>query len=181
MHPIDIINRYYNQNEPAYDILVSHGEKVAAKALDIAARVSHLGPDAAFIEEAALLHDIGMFLTHSPTLGCYGDHPYVSHGYLGRELLEKEGFARHALVCERHVGVGITREDIVRQNLPLPDRDMLPRSIEEKIICYADKFFSKNCRTADREKSVEEILESLKPYGQDKVKRFRNWFDIFDK
>ena len=49
MHPIDIINRYYNQNEPAYDILVSHGEKVAAKALDIAARVSHLGPDAAFV------------------------------------------------------------------------------------------------------------------------------------
>jgi uncharacterized protein len=181
MHPLEIINRYYNQNEAAYDILLSHGEKVADKGLDIAARVSHLEPDTAFIEEAALLHDIGMFLTRSPALGCYGAHPYVSHGYLGRELLEKEGWGRHALVCERHVGVGITREDIIRQKLPLPDRDMLPCSIEEKIICYADKFFSKNCGSADREKSVEEILENLKPYGQDKVKRFRNWFDIFEK
>jgi len=53
-----------------------------------------------FIEEAALLHDIGIFNTNLPKIGCYGRHPYISHGYLGRELLENEGLAAHALVCE---------------------------------------------------------------------------------
>lgn len=181
MNPIDIINRYYDKNSNAYAILVAHGKKVAAKSLDIAGQVPHFEPDSDFIEEAALLHDIGMFLTRSPSLDCHGDHPYVSHGYLGRELLEKEGLKRHALVCERHVGVGITREDIRQQNLPLPDRDMLPISIEEEIICYADKFFSKNGGIDGKEKSVDQILETLEPYGQDKVIRFKNWMKLFHK
>ena len=179
MNPVDIINRYYDKDSKAYAILVSHGEKVAAKALDIAGRVPHLEPDTEFIEEAALLHDIGMFLTRSPSLACHGEHPYVSHGYLGRELLEKEGLKRHALVCERHVGVGITREDILQQNLPLPDRDMQPVSIEEKIICYADKFFSKNGGIGGGEKSVDQILATLELYGRDKVARFKKWVGIF--
>ncbi len=181
MNPIDIINRYYDNTSKAYHILVSHGEKVAAKALSIARRVSHLDPDTDFIKEAALLHDIGMFLTRSPSLDCHGDYPYVSHGYLGRELLENEGFKQHALVCERHIGVGITREDIRQQNLPLPDRDMLPISIEEEIICYADKFFSKNGGINGGEKSVHQILETLGPYGQDKVARFKKWMEMFHR
>ena len=59
-----------------------------------------------------MLHDIGIFLTHAPQIGCHGDKPYICHGYLGRELLEKEGFPRHAIVCETHVGVGLTIADI---------------------------------------------------------------------
>ena len=43
-----------------------------------------------------------------------------------RELLEKEGLPQHALVCDRHTGVGITIEDIRAQELPIPERDMTP-------------------------------------------------------
>ena len=86
---------------------------------------------------------------------------------------------RHGLVCERHVGVGISAEDIRRFDLPLPVRDMRPVTVEEQIICYADKFFSKNGSDTPCEKSVAEILESLKPYGADKVERFLGWMELF--
>jgi uncharacterized protein len=94
--------------------------------------------------------------------------------------LEKIGLSAHGLVCERHVGIGMTQEDIRQQGLPLPARDMLPVSIEEQIICYADKFFSKNGRDTDREKSLDEIVVSLKRYGHDKVRRFQAWVEIFE-
>ncbi len=178
--PLEIIEQVCERDSLAFRILVVHGELVAGKADAIAARVAHLNPDVRFIEEAALLHDIGMILTNSPKLGCHGQHPYVCHGVLGRELLEKRGLPRHAMVCERHVGVGISREDIRVQQLPLPDRDMLPQSIEEQIICYADKFYSKNGNSAGYEKSVEQILKKLQKYGSDKTRRFQDWVELFE-
>jgi len=176
-----IIEQYYKTNTKAYDILISHGELVASKALAIARRVAHLNPNEQFIQEAARLHDIGMFHTRAPQLGCHGQHPYICHGYLGRELLENHGLAKHALVCERHVGVGITREDIKQQKLPVPQREMLPLTIEEQIICYADKFFSKNGRSSGNEKTVADIRKTLEAYGQDKVQRFQKWVEIFEE
>jgi uncharacterized protein len=164
----------------AYNILIKHGRQVANRALKIAGRVAHLKPDQTFLEQAAQLHDIGIFLTNSPELGCFGKNSYVEHGYLGRKILEKMGLPAHGLVCERHVGVGMTQEDIRQQSLPLPARDMVPVSIEEQIICYADKFYSKNGQNTDKEKSVDEIVDSLKRYGQDKVARFQAWVEMFE-
>ncbi len=181
MNPVDVINKYYKSNSRAYEILIQHGKQVARKALDAAKKVPRLNPDLDFIKEAAMLHDIGMFLTNATELGCKGKNPYICHGYLGREILEKIGFPRHALVCERHVGVGITIEDIKNYALPLPKRDMLPVSIEEQIICFADKFFSKKQDSLEKEKSVEDIKQYLKPYGLEKVRRFQSWVDLFER
>ena len=181
MNPIDIIDKYYKSNSRAYEILIQHGKQVARKALDAAKKVPQLNPDLDFIKEAAMLHDIGMFLTNATELGCKGKNPYICHGYLGREILEKLGLPRHALVCERHVGVGITVEDIKNYALPLPKRDMLPVSIEEQIICFADKFFSKKRDSLKKEKSVEDIKQYLKPYGLEKVRRFQFWVDLFER
>jgi uncharacterized protein len=181
MNPIDIIDKYYKSDSRAYEVLIQHGKQVARKALDAAKKVPRLNPDLDFIKEAAMLHDIGMFLTNIPELNCKGKNPYICHGYLGREILERLGLPRHALVCERHVGVGITIEDINRYALPLPKRDMLPVSIEEQIICFADKFFSKNRDSLKKEKSVEDIKQYLKPYGLEKVIRFQSWVDLFER
>jgi uncharacterized protein len=180
MNPIDTINQYYEADTRAYNILIEHGRRVGEKALGIADRVAHFKPDRTFLEQAALLHDIGIFLTNSPELGCYGKNAYVEHGYLGRIILEQMGLPAHALVCERHVGVGMTAADIRYQGLPIPVRDMVPVSIEEQIICYADKFYSKNGQNNAREKSVDEIIDGLKRYGQDKVARFKSWVEMFE-
>lgn len=175
MNPIDLIREYYDPAGKAYGLLLRHAEQVTRKALAVAARLNGTAPDLAFIESAAMLHDIGIFLTDAPVLGCTGNRPYLCHGVLGRKLLEEAGLPRHALVCERHVGVGISREEIVRNNLPLPRRDMRPVSLEERIVCFADKFFSKNGNGNGGEKPLPKILAELAPFGADKVATFREW------
>ena len=119
--------------------------------------------DRKFVEEAALLHDIGVYKTYAPEIACFGSLPYICHGYLGADLLREEGYGRHALVCERHTGAGISLRDIVDKELPLPRRDMLPVSIEEQLICFADKFFSKT--ELLKERSVAEARHKLERFG----------------
>ena len=177
MRPLDIITRYYDPSTRAFRILREHGELVAERSLKAAARVGHLKPDLAFIRDAAMLHDIAIFLTDSPGIGCHGAEPYVRHGILGRDILDALGMPSHGLVCERHVGVGISAEDIRCFNLPLPVRDMRPVTIEEQIICYADKFFSKINNQSEH--TLVEVLADLARYGQDKVERFLAWHEVF--
>jgi len=179
MDPLKIIQKYYSVDSPAYKLLIPHSQAVAKKALEIASHVPQLKPDLKFIAEAAMLHDIGIFLTDDRAIGCFGDQPYIRHGYLGREILEKEGFPRHALVCERHVGLGISAQEIITHKLPLPPRDMVPVSVEEKIICLADKFFSKDEEVLDREKSLDRIKGYYARFGVEKLELLDGWLKEF--
>jgi len=176
---IAIIEKYYEPGSAAYFFLIEHGKAVARKAIEVAQRMNGLNPDLGFIEEAALLHDIGIFNTNLPKIGCFGAHPYISHGYLGRELLDKEGLDAHALVCERHVGIGLTVEDIDNKSFPLPRRDMIPLSLEEQIICFADKFYSKDKTTLTIERPIAQVREMVVRYGDDKLKQFDDWLRFF--
>jgi uncharacterized protein len=178
MDPLQVILKYYKPRSKAYNILVTHCRVVAEKALKIAEKHKELMADSNFIQEAASMHDIGIFKTNSPQLFCYGEYPYLCHGYLGSELLVSEGYPEHALVCERHIGVGITTEEIISNNLPLPLRDYVPLSVEEQIICFADTFFSKSGDLM-REKSIDEVRKSIKRFGNSHLARFNEWCEIF--
>ena len=177
MDALAIIDKYYPEDNELKRILVTHSRSVADKALWIAETHPDLELDKQFLEEAALLHDIGVFLTDAPGIHCYGTHPYICHGYLGSQLLQKEGFLRHALVCERHTGAGMSLQSILEQSLPFPHREMVPVSLEEQVICFADKFFSKT--RLDCEKSVEKAFKSISKYGEDGIIRFKNWCERF--
>ena len=180
MNPVKIIQKYYKINSKSYKFLISHSRAVTKKALGMAKNIKHLNPDVKFIKEASMLHDIGMFLTNEPELDCFGDSPYVCHGYLGGKILKKEGMPKHALVCERHVGAGLSIQDIKKQKIPIPKREMLPVSLEEEIICLADKFFTKNDEFITKEKSINQIRKELIKFGDDKVKRIDGWFKKFN-
>ena len=177
--PVEIIKKFYDPGSKTYRILLQHGKYVTRKALETAAGVMHLNPDLDFINEAAMLHDIGICMTDAPDLGCTGKYNYLCHGYLGREMLAEIGLPKHGLVCERHIGVGITVRDIKQQKLPLPERNMVPISLEEKIIAFADKFFSKSSLMSAKEKSVQEIKNSLLKFGENKVTIFQSCVDFF--
>lgn len=177
MDALAIINKYYPEENELKHILVTHSRAVANKALEIAHQHPEWEVDLDFIEEAALLHDIGIFLTNAEGIHCHGEKPYICHGYLGADLLRAEGYPKHALVCERHTGAGLSLEEIERQQLPIPHRDMRPVSLEEQIVCFADKFFSKT--KLDKEKSVEKALKSLLKHGDEGVKRFEQWCEQF--
>ena len=177
MDPRQILYQHYPSDSHLARTLLHHSEQVRDKALEVAREVAHLNPDRAFIAEAAMLHDIGIYRTAAAALGCRGEAPYICHGIIGRRILEEYGLADHALVCERHVGVGISEQEIRARNLPLPARDMLPVSLEEIIICYADKFYSKsNGGTAHR---PEEIVAQLQSFGQEQADRFLAWHRSF--
>lgn len=163
-----IIEKYYKDSPLAYQKIITHGESVMQKALSISKKNTNFSIDLEFIKEAAMLHDIGVILTDAPKIGCFGKNPYIMHGVLGKEVLEKEGFSRHALVCERHVGAGITKKEIIDKKLNLPKRDMIPITTEEEIICIADKFFSKS---DNKEKTIQEVQLEMQEYGEDSKSR----------
>lgn len=79
------------------------------------------------VEIGSILHDIGRTRTHG-----------IDHGVVGGQLVRKFGFSEEiALIAERHIGGGIPANEAA--NLRLPEKDYLPQTLEEKIVCYADK------------------------------------------
>ena len=177
MNPYNIIKKYYEEGTPLYNILVDHSTDVTNKALSIAEKHPELDIDVDFIKEAGMLHDIGIFMTNAPSIECYGEYAYIAHGYLGRQLLTEKGYSKPALVCERHTGAGLMLNEIIEQQIPIPHREMMPISIEEQVICFADCFFSKT--HLGEEKSVEQIRKKLSKYGNRSIEQFDQWCELF--
>lgn len=178
MDTLTIIEKYYKKDSDLYNILVGHSMDVMRKSLEIATNHPELDIDIEFLCQAAMLHDIGINMTYAPGIECFGVMPYLCHGYLGREILDNENLPKHALVCERHTGVGLSAEDITKLSLPLPVRDMIPVSIEEEIICFADCFFSKT--RIGEEKSLDKIRREIAQYThKDAVAQFNLWCEKF--
>ena len=173
----EIIDKYYPVGTKCRGIFLHHSRQVADKALEIASRCN-LDISLNEVETAAMLHDIGIFLTNAPDIHCHGSEHYICHGILGAELLRKEGFDEEiARVAERHTGAGLTIDDIDRQQLPLPRKDYLPETMLEKLICYADKFFSKS--GAMQEKPLDKVRASMARHSIDSLTRFDELHELF--
>ena len=177
-----IISKYCAGNAELQHILLTHSRQVADRALAILKThpewVESGEVDPVFVEEAAMLHDIGVTLCDASKIHCTGTHAYIEHGYLGAEILRQEGLPKHAAVAERHTGTGITYEQIIREQLPIPLCDYSPRTLEEKLICYADKFYSKT--KLGQDKPMSKIRQHLWKYGSDTVLRFDEWQTLFE-
>ena len=169
--PLEIIEYFYPQDTPFRRLLIRHSTQVRDKALAIADG-SSVPFDRELAAAGAMLHDIGIGLCNAPSILCGGREPYIRHGILGAEMLRRhfpqlEPIAR---ICERHTGSGLTVSDILSQNLPLPLQDFLPETPEEKLICLADKFFSKSGDM--QEKSFEAARRSMEKFGEASLARF---------
>ena len=158
-----IIDKYYPAGT-LRDLLVKHSRLVADRCLTICDRHPELGLDRLFLEEAAMLHDIGVRWCSALTIHCHGTEPYLRHGAIGGELLRREGWERHARVAERHTGTGLP--------------GMEPETLEEQVVCYADKFYSKS--RPDRVLTVAEAAQSLERFGREGVEKFMNWAGCFE-
>ena len=93
MNPLDIIYKYYPADDALRRLLLKHSRQVADKALAVCERHPELHLDRQLVYEGAMLHDVGIFLTHAPGIFCHGSEPYLLHGRLGAELMRKEGRA----------------------------------------------------------------------------------------
>ncbi|MFX1410698.1 MAG: HDIG domain-containing metalloprotein [Promethearchaeota archaeon] len=130
-----------------------HSEKVADKALEIADKIIRNNVDRNLIEIGALLHDIGRTKTHG-----------FKHALIGGKILRERGFSNKlARICETHILGGLDKEDAKR--FGLPEKDYLPKTLEEKIICLADKHMA-----GTREVSIQERFNRwFQKYGRSKI------------
>jgi uncharacterized protein len=126
--------------------------------------------DIELVRAGCLLHDIGAY----PLFDSGGNLPeatYIRHGVIGHELLRELGYPQWLCrFCSCHTGVGLSRTDVKRQRLPLPVRDYLARSDEERLVMYADKFHSKTVPPAFVTASA--YASAVGRFGADKVSRF---------
>jgi uncharacterized protein len=177
-----ILGRYLRGS--ALDVVITHGSMVSHLAQKIGRVLGLSAGELTFLGQAALLHDVGICRVRAPEIGLFGAYPYIMHGILGREILEAEGLPCHALVCERHIGVGLTEDDIAAQGLPLPLRDMVPCNLTEEIVCFADLFFSKYPGELEKMKTPARVREKLRQFGEAKLQIFDQWLqrfgDVFD-
>lgn len=157
------LHRKYGSSE----IVVRHCRKVAEAAKALADSFEGLGRklDEHTVVAGALLHDIGRSRTQA-----------VNHGLVGAELLEKEGVdGRVAQIVRCHVGAGLSPEEAKR--VGLPDMDFVPRTLEERIVCFADKMvdldgvrpFEVEVRRFARKGHDVERLHALKRGLQDEL------------
>lgn len=169
----DLVDRFYPSGHPARDILLQHSRAVADLALELNRRAAtQLDPEQ--VEYAAMTHDIGIAMTHAPGIGCNGTEPYIRHGILGADLLRRNCAPEWAArVAERHTGTGLTADEISAEKLPLPaDRDLMPRTPLERLICYADKFYSKRPGQLTQRKTVDVVRAELAAHGAATLDRF---------
>ena len=170
-----IIQHFYPEDTPLRRRLLKHSEQVRDKALALASGASEK-LDLPLVADGAMLHDLGIGKCDAPGIDCTGSEPYIAHGIIGARMLREYGAAhgvdleRYARICERHTGSGLTAVEIRQQKLPLPERDYLPETPEEALICLADKFFSKSGDMS--EKPLEKVRRSLARFGGAPLERF---------
>ncbi|MFD7699936.1 HD domain-containing protein [Streptomyces caelestis] len=132
---------------------------------------SRLDVDAELVRAGCLLHDIGVYRLYGDD-GRLDHGNYIRHGLLGHEILGDEGFPEPLRrFCSHHTGVGVTKDDVLRQGLPIPPADYLAVTREERLVMYADKFHSKSRPSAFL--SPDAYAAHVRRFGEEKVTAFQ--------
>lgn len=147
----------YAATEQDFEAVLAHSISVQKVALKICRKVRC---DVQFVKTACLLHDIGRFQCLNA----------IKHGIVGAKILKEEGLPKHALVAERHLGAGISKQDIKEQKLKLPLKDYVPKTVEEKIIAHADNLIF-NTRVGTLKEAVSRFSKELGKKCGEKVKK----------
>lgn len=175
LNEMNQLHKKYAPSTAALESVLKHCHIVRRIALQIAQ--GYYPTNHELINAGALLHDIGVYRLYDN--GVLGESKYITHGLLGYELLKEEGLdeavCRFALL---HTGVGITKDDVTKNKLPLPARDYVAETDEEKIVMYADKFHSKS--TPPTFNSAVWYADYLRSkFGEDKAEQFESLVNDF--
>ena len=139
---IQNLHKKFAPSEKAYEKVFIHCEIVAEICNELAKHRNDINHELA--HAGALLHDIGAYRFINAAGDFFNEEKYIQHGIVGYEMLEDEKYDE--IICrfaKAHTGVGITKDEIINNALPLPPEDYLAETIEEKLVMYADKFHSK--------------------------------------
>lgn len=156
-HKIDSSDIELMKNAGMSDADIQHSIKVAQKALDIAVRTG-VQLDMELIARGALFHDLGKSRTHD-----------IEHGKIGAEIGAGLGLpAPVTAIMEKHIRGGLTAEEAME--LGLPAKDYTLKTLEERIIIYADRLvdivMDGVAGDWEAENRFEEILKTIPRYGK---------------
>ena len=170
------MNKQLPNREQAIEILkknscatkvITHCQAVTSLALEIAEKLKtkNYTVNLPLIEAGALLHDLGRSKTHN-----------VNHAIEGMKLAQTEGLPETVIcIIKRHVGAGITAEEA--EQLNWPKDNYIPQTLEEKIVCYADKCISGNDRI-HVETTIKQLHDQKLDNAAERVRKLHNEITI---
>ncbi|MFH0848396.1 MAG: HDIG domain-containing metalloprotein [archaeon] len=131
--------------------VIEHCITVSENAIRMARKASlRKSVDAELVEIGAILHDVGRSITRG-----------IEHGVLGAQIASRLGLDQKLVsIIANHVGAGIPAQEA--RELGLPFQDYLPRTLEEKIVCYADKITARS-RRMPYEEAKRQMIQQLGP------------------
>ncbi|WP_128375770.1 HD domain-containing protein [Streptomyces cavernae] len=173
---IRALHRKHAPSQEAFDLVHTHCEIVSQVAEQLLGRMD--SPfDADLVRAGSLLHDIGVYRLYGDD-GEIDHAGYLRHGVLGHQLLRDEGFPEALCrFCSCHTGVGLTRDDVLTHNLPVPVADYVAQTDEERLVMYADKFHSKTNPPVF--KSVATYAAHVSRFGEKKALIFKEMSRVF--
>ncbi|EQB72658.1 MAG: hypothetical protein AMDU1_APLC00005G0037 [Thermoplasmatales archaeon A-plasma] len=88
----------------------------------------------------------------------------IKQAIVGADILREEGNIdeRVIRIIERHTGAGIPADEA--EKLGLGSRDLIPETLEEKIVAHADNLFSGTIRIP-----VQNVVEMYRKKGLDRA------------
>ncbi len=173
---IKALHLKYAASKKAFFIVFSHCQIIWEIAEQLITK-NKLPVNKSLVKAGAFLHDIGVY-TLVDKNAVFDDANYIKHGIEGYRILKKEGLPNEICrIAERHTGVGLTKQTIKKQKLPLPEKDYIAKTIEERLIMYADKFHSK----PHKFNSFETYSKKANKFGPENVTKFIAFSKEFGK
>lgn len=131
--------------------IIKHVCTVTVLAVTIAERC---GADVPLVQAGAMLHDIGRTRTHG-----------IRHGVEGEDMARAMSLPEPVVqIIRRHVGAGILPEEAAVMGLP--DRDYVPVTLEEKIVCHSDNLVSDDRYIESQESYRDFVSKDLENSGR---------------
>lgn len=172
---IEDVHRRYAQNDYVFKLVYEHCEIVA----EIAAwcvNEKNLSVDDELLRASCLLHDIGTYALFDAKGLDGNEHNYKQHAIFGAALAIEEGFdPRIADSIRSHVLMGLSRKEIEESQFGMPQKDYLPATTEARLLCYADRFHSKQPTF----NSYESFLERLEKGLPEQARKFKQSSEEF--
>lgn len=130
-----------------------------------------LDVDPQLVRAGCLLHDIGVYPLIDAEAMVKPGVSYMTHGIVGKAILRDEGLPEAlTMIAAHHTGVGLSKQDVIVQRLPLPIADYLAKTEEERLIMYCDKFHSKTLPPTFN--SFKHYRAYVSQFGDDKALQF---------
>lgn len=163
------LHKKYAPSDAAYKLVFTHCQIVSEIAQQLIDE-NNLSLDVEAVKAGCLLHDIGVYRLYLPS-GEIDHKNYIQHGTLGFGLLKEEGFSDEVCrIASCHTGVGLSKDEIIAEKIPIPPKDYFAETIEERLVMYADKFHTKS--TPPKFMTPETYRKVIAKFGEAKVAKF---------